>query len=160
MGSAVNPQGIIPEPSITHKDILSTEEADSLMKSLQSLPAVAQGAYEDYNFHQVVDAVMSTLRCANKMVEHHKPWALIKQNDAASLRKLEAVLALGLESARVSAVILRPIVPRLTDNLLRHLKVPLDSRQWSNTEFSNSGRSTGTIDEDSLDRLILFRRIK
>ncbi|XP_015110982.2 methionine--tRNA ligase, mitochondrial [Diachasma alloeum] len=160
MGRAVNPRGVIPEASMSHKDVLGTEEAENLVESLHCLPALAQEAYEAYNFHQVVDAVMGTLRCANKMIEHHKPWALVRLDDDASLDKLEAVLALGLESTRVSALILHPIIPRLTENLLYHLQIPTDSRQWRNTEFSRSGRVTEGFAQKRLNSLIFFKRIK
>ncbi|XP_011298070.1 methionine--tRNA ligase, mitochondrial [Fopius arisanus] len=160
MGRAVNPRGATPEASIIHKDILGTEEAKNLVESLHRLPGTAQSAYQDFNFHQVVDAVMNSLRCANKMIEHHKPWALVKLNDEKSMTQLEAVLALGLESVRVSALILLPIVPRLAHNLLSHLDIPMDSRQWINTEFSRTGRATEGIQEERLNNLILFKRIK
>ncbi|XP_063978535.1 methionine--tRNA ligase, mitochondrial-like [Diachasmimorpha longicaudata] len=160
MGKAVNPRGIIPEASVAHKDILRTEEAENLVESLRCLPAIAQESYENFNFHQVVDAVMASLRYANKMIEHHKPWALVKNTDATSVNELEAVLALGLESVRASALILHPIIPQVTENLLCHLKIPPDSRQWRNTEFLRSGRVAEGLEEERPNNLIFFKRIK
>uniref|UniRef100_A0A6V7IBZ4 Methionine--tRNA ligase, mitochondrial n=1 Tax=Bracon brevicornis TaxID=1563983 RepID=A0A6V7IBZ4_9HYME len=160
MGKAVNPRGEIPEPSAAHKHILNSDEAANLIESLENLSSLAQQSYVDFNFHHVVDAVMNTLRCANKMVEHHKPWSLAKESDEEAAKRLEAVLALGLESARIGALILYPIVPGLMSNLLDYLRVPRDSRYWGNTSFCQSGRGHLKNDEEDAEKLIFFKRLR
>lgn len=142
MGKAVNPDKIIPEPCKSHSDILNSNEALKLVESLESVTLAAQNHYNDFNLHHVVNVVMQTLFAANKMIDYHKPWALAKETDnLEAQQKLKAVLALGLESARVGSLILMPIIPRLTCHLLDFLNVPYNSRTWNNSKYLNTGRN-------------------
>ncbi|XP_057336480.1 methionine--tRNA ligase, mitochondrial [Microplitis mediator] len=142
MGKALNPDKIIPEPCKSHSDILNSNEALKLVESLESVTLAAQNHYNDFNLHHVVNVVMQTLFAANKMIDYHKPWALAKETDnLEAQQKLKAVLALGLESARVGSLILMPIIPRLTCHLLDFLNVPSNSRTWNNSKYLNTGRN-------------------
>ncbi|KAH0554754.1 hypothetical protein KQX54_012562 [Cotesia glomerata] len=142
MGKALNPGKIIPEPCERHAKTLGSDEALKLVESLENLSSIAHNHYNDFNLHSVVDIVMQSLFFANKMIDHHKPWALAKQTDNSEAQeKLESVLALGLEAARLGSLILTPIIPRLTSHLLDFLNVPSNARMWDNTKYLNTGRN-------------------
>lgn len=159
-GKAVNPSKEFPDPA-KYWNVLQSQAADETREALKSVGQKARESYEEYNLHHVVDAVMSMLHCANKMVEYHEPWQLKKRvDDADSIEQLKAVISLALESSRISALILYPIIPRLSNSLLDFLNVPKERRMWTNTapEFLNSSN----IKEKHVEHnnLILFKRIK
>lgn len=147
MGKALNPGKIIPEPCVRHAETLGSDEALRLVESLENLSSIAYDYYNDYNLHSVVDIVMQSLFLANKMIDHHKPWTLVKEteNNLQAEEKLESVLALGLEAARLGSLILTPIIPRLTCHLLDFLNVPSNARMWDNSKYLNTGRNTNQI---------------
>lgn len=161
MGKIVNPKGTVPELQARHLEILTSDDAKNLVESLRSVSTVAQEAYEDFNLHHIVDSAMQSLRLANKMLETHKPWNLVKKNqEVEAENELEAVLALGLESARIGALILYPFAPRLMSNLLDYLEVPKTARRWDNTGFMATGRPSDNWEKENVENLIFFRRIK
>ncbi|KAK0159260.1 hypothetical protein PV328_010157 [Microctonus aethiopoides] len=162
MGKSVNPHGIIPEPKADDIDILNSDEAHELIQHLENLPTIAESAYNEYNLHRVVDSVMQTLFAANKMFECHQPWILAKEintNEKAQM-KLNAVISLGLEAARISSLILLPIVPRLISNLLDSLSVPSSARMWCNCKYLNTGRKSTDVFGLKRENALFFKRIK
>ncbi|KAF7998327.1 hypothetical protein HCN44_009725 [Aphidius gifuensis] len=162
MGKIVNPQGIIPQLDDKHLQLLKSNDAINLVNSLKSLSSLTQEAYEDFNLHHVVDFTMNSLRLSNKMIETHKPWELVKNiNENNNFNKLEAVLALGLESVRISSLILNPIIPKLTSNLLDYLQVPIDARKWNNTNFLITGKlKDHRYQNDDVKNMIFFKKLK
>ncbi|XP_011878831.1 PREDICTED: methionine--tRNA ligase, mitochondrial [Vollenhovia emeryi] len=159
-GKAVNPSKEFPDPA-RYWDVLRSPVADETREALKSVGTRARESYEEYNLHHVVDAVISMLHSANKMVAYHEPWQLRKRvDDADSIEQLKAVISLALESSRIGALILYPIVPRLSSGLLDFLNIPKESRTWTNTapEFlNNSSAKERHIERNNL---ILFKKIK
>lgn len=159
-GKAVNPSKEFPDPA-KYWNVLQSQVADETREALKSVGEKARESYEEYNLHHVVDAVMSMLHCANKMVAYHEPWQLKKQvDDADSIEKLKAVISLALESSRIGALILYPIIPRLSSSLLDFLNIPKEDRMWTNTapEFLNNNSTKEKYIERN--NLILFKKIK
>ncbi|KAL0129469.1 hypothetical protein PUN28_001627 [Cardiocondyla obscurior] len=157
-GKAINPSKEFPDPA-KYWNVLQSQVADETKEALKSVGRTARESYEEHNLHHVVDAVMSMLHCANKMVAYHEPWQLKKLDDADSIKKLKAVISLALESSRIGALILYPIVPRLSSNLLDFLNIPKENRMWTDTapEFSNNSIKERYI---KCNNLILFKKIK
>lgn len=159
-GKTINPSKEFPDPT-KYWHVLQSEAANETKEALESLAEKARESYEKYNLHHVVDAVMSALRSANKMVEHHEPWHLRKRvDDADSMKELKAVISLALESSRIAALILYPIAPRLSGGLLDFLNVPKESRMWTDTapEYYNNRRTKERYIERN--SVILFKKIK
>ena len=55
----------------------------------------------------------------NRLLEHHKPWSLV--NDPTCYPHLETVLAVAMESLRLSAVLLSPVLPQTSATILTRL---------------------------------------
>ncbi|XP_031787008.1 methionine--tRNA ligase, mitochondrial isoform X2 [Nasonia vitripennis] len=133
-GKVVNPKSEIPSAAIYAKE-LKSEPAETLRKSMESLGEITKQHYESFYVHHAIDAVMSTLRSANIMIEHHKPWVLRKEPDnEIAITELKSVIALALEATRISAIALYPVVPKLSCNLLDFLNVPNNARLWKDTK--------------------------
>lgn len=159
-GKTINPSREFPDPA-KYWNVLQSQVANETREALQSLGERARGSYEEYNLHHVVDAVMSALHSANKMVNHHEPWHLRKRvDDADSMRELKAVISLALENSRIAALTLYPIAPRLSGGLLDFLNIPKESRTWTDTApeyLSKSSLKERHIEHNSV---ILFKKIK
>lgn len=129
----INSQKEIPNPKL-FADVLKSEQALKVKENLESLKATAEKNYNSFNVHHVVDAVMTTLHSANQMFDYHKPWALRKlTSDSEAEKELKAVISLTLETVRVSALVLHPVIPKLTSDLLDFLLVPQENRTWEDT---------------------------
>lgn len=159
-GKTINPSKEFPDPA-KYWNVLQSQVADETRKALESVGRKARESYEEYNLHHVVDAVMSMLHCANRMIDYHEPWQLRKQvDDANSIRELKAVISLALESSRIAALILYPITPRLSSNLLDFLNIPRENRTWTDTVpefFNNSSMKERYIERNNV---ILFKKIR
>lgn len=159
-GKTINPSREFPEPA-RYWNILQSQIANETKEALESVGSKARESYEEYNLHHVVDAVMNMLHSANGMVAYHEPWHLRKQvDDANSTMELKAVISLALESSRIAALILYPIMPRLSNNLLDFLNIPKENRTWADTapEFLNNSDAKERYVEHN--NVILFKKIR
>ena len=69
---------------------------------------------------QGIIEIMECLRKVNLLIQTEKPWELKK---AGNFEKLGAVINLSLNSVRICAILLQPIIPGLADNILSKLNV-------------------------------------
>ncbi|XP_015188249.1 PREDICTED: methionine--tRNA ligase, mitochondrial isoform X3 [Polistes dominula] len=159
-GNIINPWGEVPNP-MEFVDVLKSDIAIQTIESINYLGEKAQSHYKDYKLHSVADVTMNVLQMANKMVEYHKPWVLSKNLDNRnSFMELKAVISIALESIRISALVLYPIIPRLANNILDFLSIPKENRTWYDTISQYQKKSLP--DKRHFDRngMILFKRIK
>lgn len=152
----LNPSQKFPE---VHKEqlseIIKMDACKVLLEKISELPALAHQHYSSYSFHLVVDSVMALLHAANNFFETAKPWEL-KKGDEDAIRKLETIISLTMESLRVSAIILQPIIPEFSGKLLQRLNIPQDLRLWKDTKLYIRKAPHSLVD---LESNILFQRI-
>lgn len=152
----LNPQQIFPK---LHKEemreLLEMEVGKILVEKLAELGEKCHQNYSVNNFHLVVDAVMSALHAANNFFESTKPWELKKGNET-QIRKLETIISITMEALKISGIILQPIIPNMTCNLLNRLNVPEKERSWKYTTLMLRQKSLSLKD---LESNILFKRI-
>jgi len=154
----VNPKQIVPEWRPEFKEY-ETDISRSLIQHLESLADSVSPAYEAFNFYQGIVMIMDVLRLTNSFVQDEKPWELKKTD----LQKLDFVLALSLESLRICGILLSPIVPGISNNLLNKLQVPVSSRSMKNcSEFAWSTQPTEKLSLKNLheDKIVLFKKIR
>jgi methionyl-tRNA synthetase len=84
--------------------------------------------FEERQFHLAVESVRRLLGAADLYINEMQPWKLAKQTDAASAADLDRVLYVGLEVVRLTALLLSPIMPRKSREILDYLgdQRPLD----------------------------------
>ncbi|MFP4006758.1 MAG: methionine--tRNA ligase [Spirulinaceae cyanobacterium] len=80
-------------------------------------PKVIQ-AYEALNFTQACEHIFNLIRACNKYIDEQAPWSLYKQKQQD---RVEQVLYAVLESVRLSAYLLSPIVPDLSQKVYQQL---------------------------------------
>lgn len=159
-GKLVNPWQEIPNPA-EYDGVLKSDAAIQMIEYIEHLGESAQSHYEEFNLHHVVDVIMSALHMANHMVDYHKPWTLRKNlNNQDTVTELKAVIALALECTRISSLILHPITPTLTNNILDFLQIPAENRTWYDSVSQYKKKSILNERNFGENSMTLFKRIK
>lgn len=75
-------------------------------------------AYETLAFSQGCEAILSLVRASNKFIDEQAPWSLYKQGQQETVEK---VLYVVLESVRLAAYLLSPIIPNISNDIYQQL---------------------------------------
>ncbi|KAG5448192.1 Methionine--tRNA ligase, mitochondrial [Clonorchis sinensis] len=95
----------------------SDQDAE-LLKGMDTLAALFDELWwQNGQPHLAIEHVLSILREANAFVDRHKPW------DKEAAVEPEFVISVAAECLRLTGLLLRPVVPRLSARLLRRLGV-------------------------------------
>ncbi|KAI4462100.1 methionyl-trna synthetase [Holotrichia oblita] len=160
-GDALNPEQIFPgvaEYGVVFNELASrVDVGKKLVESLKSLSDTCHEHYQEYNFYKVVDSVMATLHSANLFFETVKPWEMRKVTQRK--QELEVTLHMAMEALRISAIILLPIIPNLSEKILDKLNVPKSERFWSNTKQYNWNDINFKSRDLLPEKIVLFQRI-
>lgn len=74
--------------------------------------------YDVLNFNQGCELILSLIRASNKYIDDTAPWKLYKQGQQ---QEVEEVLYCVLESIRLAAYLLSPIIPNLSNAIYQQL---------------------------------------
>ncbi|HEY9640874.1 MAG TPA: methionine--tRNA ligase, partial [Coleofasciculaceae cyanobacterium] len=101
--------------------------ADDILRSKGALlgQQVTQ-AYESLAFSQACEAILSLVRSSNKYVDEKAPWTLYKQGKQTELAQ---VLYTVLESVRLAAYLLSPLIPNISTAIYQQLGFSVDFNQ-------------------------------
>jgi methionyl-tRNA synthetase len=88
-------------------------------------------AYENLQFSQGCEEILTLVRASNKYIDDSAPWSLFKQ---AKQSEVEQILYAVLESVRLSAYLLSPIVPDLSNKIYQQLGFDWDFNHNSQTQ--------------------------
>jgi methionyl-tRNA synthetase len=83
-------------------------------------------SYDTLSFSQGCEEILTLIRASNKFIDDQAPWSLFKQGQQA---QVEAVLYAVLESVRLSAYLLSPIIPNLSSSIYQQLGFSVDFNQ-------------------------------
>jgi methionyl-tRNA synthetase len=98
--------------------------ADNPLKSKgQMLAETVAIAYEALAFNQACEGILGLVRASNKFLDDKAPWTLYKQGHQA---ETEAVLYSVLESVRLAAYLISPVVPGLANAIYQQLGLSAD----------------------------------
>ena len=101
-----------------------TEEDSALLASADALLGVVRGHFERQTFHDGLEEVWKVVRAANGYIDRQAPWALNRTDKA----RMGAVLRVLVETLRVIAVLLQPVMPGSMGRMLDQLGVAGDAR--------------------------------
>lgn len=159
----VNKRQVFPrfDANVFHGELMQLQVTQKLVSLLDELPDKCYAHYKAYNFYLAVDQIVEVLHTTNNFFETTKPWMLAKNGEHA---RLDAVLFVTLETLRICGIVLQPIVPQLSKQLLDKLRIKSDDRMWSNALQPRwKSGAASTSDEYALcseTDAILFRRIR
>ena len=95
---------------------------------------------------------MGQLRHTNAFVQKHEPWRI--KDIPEEQPWLDTILHVAMETVRVSAILLQPVVPKMAADLLERLNVSREERYWGNLPHRTERVPLGS------DAGALFSRIK
>jgi methionyl-tRNA synthetase len=106
-------------------DVLVDEipETHLLRSKGEGLDKEVAQAYQTLAFSQVCESVLAIVRAGNKFIDEQAPWTLYKQGNQALL---EQVLYTVLESVRLAAYLLAPIIPNISNAVYQQLGFSID----------------------------------
>ncbi len=102
-------------PQLTSADYSSDHPLKSIGMDLGE--RVVQ-AYENLQVSQACEAVLILVRAVNKYIDESAPWKLFKQEQQA---EVEQILYAVLESVRLSAYLLSPVIPTTSSKIYQQL---------------------------------------
>ncbi len=101
--------------------------AENPLKSLGSpLGQTVAQAYESLAFSEACNAVLTLVQAGNKYIDEQAPWSLYKQGQ---LEQVSQVLYTVLESVRLAAYLLSPIIPEVSGAVYQQLGFPVNFNQ-------------------------------
>lgn len=107
-------------PSVKGEEI----PADDTLKILgTTLGEKVVQAYESIAFNQACAAILTLVQAGNKYIDEKAPWSLYKQGN---LHLVSQVLYSVLESVRLSAYLLSPIIPQISSTIYQQLGYAVD----------------------------------
>lgn len=80
-------------------------------------------AYDSLKLSQACEEIFTLVRACNKFIDERAPWSLYKQKKQA---EVEQILYSVLESVRLAAYLLSPIIPNLSSAVYEQLGFQLD----------------------------------
>lgn len=83
-------------------------------------------AYAQLSFSQACAAILTLVQASNKFLDEEAPWSLFKQGKQA---ETEHVLYAVLESVRLAAYFLSPVIPGISTDIYRQLGFAVDFNQ-------------------------------
>ncbi len=107
--------GAVPDPGA----LADTHPLKSLGTALT--PDI-EAAYEALDFSGACTSVLNLVRAGNQFIDSRAPWSLYKQGDQAGVAE---VLYTVLESVRLGAYWLSPVIPRTSSDIYRQLGYPM-----------------------------------
>lgn len=106
--------------------------SNPLREIAEPLAAHFEPAFESLAFSTACDKVMAMIRAGNKYLDVQAPWSLIKQGPSEQQAAREVFYAV-LESVRIAAVLLSPVIPSLTSEIYRQLG--FSPQQWESLDW-------------------------
>jgi methionyl-tRNA synthetase len=111
-------QGKIPQPEIEEK------EDGELKEAVEKLPSTYADHMEHLQFHKALMAIWEVINQVNRYIDQSAPWVLAR--DPQKQPRLRTVLYYSLESLKIVGVLLAPIMPDTSEELLDRLGVKID----------------------------------
>jgi methionyl-tRNA synthetase len=125
LGNAVNrvtkmigryADGVAPAPGITGADEERKLE-ELALHTAAALPALV----DSLAMNQVIEEILGLVRSVNRYLEIRAPWNLAREEGQADL--LGTTLYTAAEALRIAGILIGPVMPARTEDLLRQLGV-------------------------------------
>ena len=83
-------------------------------------------AYDNLKFNEGCEEIFTLIRASNKFIDEQAPWTLFKKGEQ---KEVEKILYGVLESVRLVAYLLAPIIPNLSSKIYKQLGFSVDFNQ-------------------------------
>jgi methionyl-tRNA synthetase len=113
-----------------------TEEDRDLLAQADALVAAARAQMRDFAIHNYLAAVFEVVARANRYFANNEPWKLARTGPA----RMGVVLYVTIETLRIAAILLQPVMPEAMGRLLDLLAAPADARDFAALAVDGAGR--------------------
>ena len=115
--------------------------SERLVHAGEAAAAGYRRAMDQYAVHEGAAAAFRLVDATNEVIAETAPWALAK--DAANGDRLTQILFDTAEAIRVAAVLLSPVMPDASAEILRRVGVPADGLNFDrDSRWRNAGERT------------------
>jgi len=108
-----------------------TDDDNALLAQADALLDKARIAFDQQAMHQALEAIWLTLGAANRYFSAQEPWVLRKSDDPADQQRFGAVLYTTMETVRIAALLVQPVMPTAAARLLDLLGQPAEQRDFT-----------------------------
>lgn len=109
-------------------------DAENPLKAIGlNLGEKVKQAYEAIAFNQACEAILLLVQASNKFIDDQAPWSLYKQGQQ---QEVEKVLYAVLESVRLAAYLLSPVIPNISSDIYQQLGFGIDFNDQITTAIS------------------------
>ncbi|PPQ34298.1 methionine--tRNA ligase [Rhodopila globiformis] len=105
----------------------ATEDDAALLAAADALLAQVRVHIDRQTFHEALEEIWKVIRAANGYIDRQAPWALNKTDKV----RMGAVLRVLVDTIRVVATLLQPVMPGSMARMLDQLGVPADARTFA-----------------------------
>lgn len=107
-----------------------TPEDEAILEAARGLHGQASELMSVQAIHKYVQAIVTTVRDANKYIDEQAPWGLKKTDP----ERMATVLYVVLELLRHVAIMYQPIIPDSASKILDQLQVSEEERTFAHLE--------------------------
>src|SRR5271157_712671 len=132
---ARNCGGSVPDPT----GAAPTPEDLAMLARVDALVGEARRHMQSFLIHLYVGSAIEAVSEANRYFANAEPWKLNKTDPA----RMRLVLYVTIETLRVAAILLQPVMPESMGKLLDLLAVPAQARSFAALE---TGQAAGRLD--------------
>ena len=133
-------------PQLTGEDY----SADHPLKSIGSdLGDRVSQAYQNLQVAKACEAVLTLARAVNKYIDDSAPWKLFKQGNQT---EVEQILYAVLESVRLSAYLLSPVIPNTSSKIYQQLGFDWDFNSELEKDFPTHSKWGQLLPSQVLDK--------
>ncbi|CAG8442119.1 1313_t:CDS:2 [Diversispora eburnea] len=157
---SLNPTSLVPTfpLDIKEKDV-------NLTNSLKNLPGLVGNHFENFEFNKGLICIFEAISEVNKLFQSYEPWNLVDSLDSSPQNRelLNRTLFFAAETARISGILLQPIMPTKMSTLLDNLSIGKDERKWSDAVMGNGWPSVKNGSEMMFkikNKDVLFPKLK
>ncbi len=104
---------------------------EALFQEFANASETIAECYEQLNYNRATRDIMALADKANQYIDHHKPWALAKEEGRED--EVQAICTQGLNLFRILAIYLKPILPITAGKIETFLNIPELAWQDSQT---------------------------
>ena len=121
------------------RDAAPNEGDRDMLASADALLGLSRQQMKDFQIHAYLGAVFETVAAANRYFANNEPWKLGKSDPA----RMRLVLFTTIETLRIAAILLQPVMPVSMGKLLDLLGVEAGKRDFA---WADAGQGAGRYD--------------
>ncbi|OQS02725.1 methionyl-tRNA synthetase [Thraustotheca clavata] len=125
-----------------------SEEDKKLIEGMNDMVDATQTYFEKPDFSMAIRSVIFYLHDINRYFSNNEPWVAAKELKTPENLTPEEIkhkkqfiantMYISMEAARISALLLSPVIPETSQGILDYMNVPMEQRTLAHAKFNQS----------------------